>query len=620
MGCYTITGKLDLETYKKISSSPGTAVFSENRGVIPGVAYEALFRKVRELEKAEQVQRALFAISDLAGAPFDMGEILKRLHEIISRLMVADNFFIALYDDAMDSIRFLYFVDVATAPPDMAVSFPLKNLEYSLTWYVLKLGRSLRGSLEEIASQIPGEFKPRGVDAKDWLGVPMIENYRVHGVLAVQSYGQSGLYGPEDQELLEFVASHVLITLQRREASEALERAVRIRTEELARTNERLRREIVHRERNEKIQRALYHIAEQAGDSGREKLFYRTIHLELGRLLYADNFYIALLTDENRSLEFAYYVNEYDPPSPKRVLRNGLTEYVLQVETDVLLDKSQIQRLIEKGAISVRGRLPYAWLGVPLRCEGNTLGVMVVQSYRSDCIYQQPDAELMRFVSNQIASSLERKRALASLRESKSTLEQRVLERTWALEKEIAVRKAVEEQLKHEVLHDHLTGLPNRAYLMERLDHLFLRDIHGDDTRRLHAIMFLDIDAFKSINDAYGHHLGDMILREVSRRLAESVRSPDIAARLAGDEFAVLLQDIGQKEDALKVVRRFQGFLRKPIVVAGQSMDVTTSIGIAYFDETTTSASELLSFADNAMYQAKSSGRNRYRIYTGSRG
>lgn len=588
---------------------------TEEQGVVSAEAYRELVRKVEELEKAEKIQRSLYAISDLAGAELDMDEILRRLHGIISQLMYADNFYIFLYDYARDRVRFIYFSDVATTPPDMAASIPLKDLEFSLTWYVIRLGKPLRGSLDSIASQLPGELKSLGADAKDWLGVPMIEGNRVHGMLVVQSYDHTDLYGPEDQALLEFVANQVLITLQRREAHEALEDAVKVRTEELANANDSLRQEVVQRERNERIQRALYHIAEQAGDSGREKDFYLTIHHELGQLLYAENFFIALLVDDNQSLDFAYYANEYDPPSPKRRLRDGLTEYVLRGETHVLLDKSQIQALESRGEIGISGRRPYAWLGVPLRCEGKILGVMAVQSYRSDFIYQQQDAELMRFVSTQIASSLERKRALASLREAKDTLEQRVVERTWELEKEVAIRKTVEQQLKHEVMHDHLTGLPNRAYLMERLDQISAAGVAGEE-RMQYAIMFLDVDRFKSINDEYGHHYGDMVLREIATRLSHSVRPPDIAARLAGDEFAILLQHLTNRKDAVRVATRFQNSLRKPISFSDLSLDVSTSIGIAYFDGTTTNASELLSHADKAMYQAKSQGRNLYKIYS----
>lgn len=591
-------------------------------GMVSSSAYQALLDKVSELEKAERIQRALYAISELAGAQLEMSEMLSRLHGIISELMYADNFFIARYDHDSQRVRFLYFVDVATAFSEvtaagMDAAIPLDELEYSLTWYTIRLGKPLRGTLDKISAELPGEFRPLGAAPKDWLGVPMLEGSQVHGILVVQHYEEAEIYGPDDQALLSFVASHILTTLQRRENLEHLERAVALRTRELADANAKLLQEIAQRKRNELIQRALYHIAEQASDTGREKDFYRTIHYQLGNLLYADNFFIALLVEDGDAIDFAYYTNDYDPPSPQRRLRDGLTEYVLRLGADVLLDKRQITALEAEGSITISGRRPLSWLGVPLRCEGRVLGVMAVQSYRDDTLYQREDSELLRFVSSQIASSLERKRALASLREAKETLELRVRERTWELEKEIATRKAVELQLKHEVMHDHLTGLPNRAYLLERLEELSIRR-EGGGERRGFAIMFLDVDRFKAINDEHGHIMGDMVLREIAERLKYSVRAPGLAARLSGDEFAILLEGIEHDEEAVTVATRFLRTLETPVSLGGISLDVSVSIGIATHDETEMTHSDLLGKADKAMYQAKSEGRSLYRLYSSS--
>ncbi|MBZ0330736.1 diguanylate cyclase [Halomonas sp. ANAO-440] len=591
-------------------------------GVVPSSAYQALLDKVSELEKAERVQRALYAISELSGAQLEMSVILSRLHGIISELMYADNFFIARYDQDSQHVRFLYFADVATPFSDvtaagMEAPIPLDDIEYSLTWYTIRLGKPLRGTLDKIGAELPGEFRPLGVAPKDWLGVPMLEGSQVHGILVVQHYEEAEVYGPEDQALLSFVASHILTTLQRREYRENLERAVALRTRELADANAKLLQEIAERKRNELIQRALYHIAEQAGDTGREKDFYRTIHYQLGSLLYADNFFIALLVDDGEAIDFAYYANDYDPPSPKRRLRDGLTEHVLRLGADVLLDKRQIAALEAEGSITIKGRRPHSWLGVPLRCEGRVLGVMAVQSYRDDTLFQPKDSELLRFVSSQIASSLERKRALASLREAKATLELRVRERTWELEKEIATRKTVEQQLKHEVMHDHLTGLPNRAHLLERLEQLPRRRDAGGE-RSGFAIMFLDVDSFKAINDEHGHIMGDMVLREIAERLKQSVRPPGLAARLSGDEFAILLEGIEHAEEAITVATRFLRALEHPVSLAGISLNVSVSIGIAMLDEHEMTHSDVLGRADKAMYQAKSEGRSLYRLYSSS--
>lgn len=577
-------------------------------------SYEALARKVEELEKSERVQRALYAIADLTGAELAFEEVVERLHSIISGLMYADNFYISLYDRSQDSIRFVYFADVKSVPIDLSMPIPLEDLEFSLTWYLIRMGKPLRGSLDSIARGLPGELKALGAVAKDWLGVPMLQGHQVKGMLVVQSYDESGLYDEEDQALLSFVASQILTLLQRREAHEALESAVEARTLELATANAKLRREVTRRERNERIQRALYHIAEQAGDSGRESDFFRTIHHELKSLLYAENFFIALLTDNNTAIDFAYFSDEYDLFSPGRQLRDGLTEYVLNTEEAALLQRSDIEALEAEGKINQKGRRPFAWLGVPLRCEGKILGVMAVQSYRHDILYKAEDLDLMNFISHQIASSLERKHALSSLREAKDLLEHRVRERTAELEQEIETRKEVEAQLQHEVMHDHLTGLPNRAQLMKRLGEL--PQPGTERSPEPYAVIFLDVDQFKAINDQYGHDCGDSVLITVAERLVTCIRPPDLAARLAGDEFAILLVNVETRDNAQAVADRIQAAFEQPVSTPMGPLDTTVSMGVAFRTHKTTRAQDMLSIADKAMYQAKNRGRNLYEVVT----
>lgn len=576
-----------------------------------------LRRKVRHLEHAERVQRALFEIADLAGSQLDMDEMLRRLHAIVGELMSAENLYIALHDAERDRISFLYFVDVATPPPRLGTAIPLAALEHSLTWHVIRHGKPLRGSIAAIAEQVPGPLKALGVDAQDWLGVPMLDGTDVRGVLVVQSYRQSDLYTAADQALLGFVASHVLTALQRRQARDELETAVARRTAELATTNAELVREVHEREQGERLQRSLYQIAELAGSAASMDDFYRAVHAEVGNLLVADNFFIALVSDDGRMLHFPYYVNERDLPSPSRKLGDGLTEYVLKSEAPVLLDHAAITRLQLEGAFRVRGHFPRFWLGVPLRCEGHTLGVMTVQSYTEAVAYGPREQDLLQFVSHQIASSLERRRALASLRDANQSLERRVAARTRELEREITVRRSIEEQLKHQVMHDGLTGLPNRAYLLERLDRLVAQ--FRRDPSRTFTVMFMDIDRFKSINDEIGHHAGDAALREVGKRLAGCVRAPDLVARLAGDEFAALLEDARDPTQAETIAKRLLAALEAPVRIGEHSIVVSSSIGIALASEGSSTAEDLLRNADTAMYRAKGKGRNRCEFFDASK-
>jgi diguanylate cyclase (GGDEF)-like protein len=575
---------------------------------------ERLRGAVRQLEKAERLQRALFTIADLAGADLSTRAMLQQLHAIVGTLMYARNLFMALHDPDADTLEFIYFVDEATTDlPPLGVPIPMADVHQSLTWHLVRGGKTLRGSMNALAQQMQGQLQALGAYAQDWLGVPLNDGSQVRGVLVVQSYDQGGRYHPEDQELLEFVASHVLTALQRQQARQDLERAVSRGRADLERTNQALHAEVQRRQRGERLQAALYRIAECANDPGPVEDFYRAVHHSVGELLNARNFYIALLSDDGQELRFPYYVDENGIGTKVRPLGKGLTEYVMRRGRPLLASTEEIQRLVSEDAIAVRGPRSHSWLGVPLVCEGRALGVVTVQSYQPDVIYTERDRDLLGFVSHQIASSLVRRRTTESLQRANAELEQRVAQRTAELQEQIGVRRRVEAQLQHEALHDALTGLPNRSYLLERLEWLQTR-LHRHPEQRF-AVMFIDVDRFKLINDSMGHHAGDAVLQEIGRRLASVLPAPDMVARVGGDEFAVLVADAPAADPAVRIARRMLEVLDEPMLVEGKHLFASASIGIALCDRAQPTATDLLRNADTAMYRAKVNGRRRFELY-----
>jgi diguanylate cyclase (GGDEF)-like protein/PAS domain S-box-containing protein len=178
--------------------------------------------------------------------------------------------------------------------------------------------------------------------------------------------------------------------------------------------------------------------------------------------------------------------------------------------------------------------------------------------------------------------------------------------------RDIAERKALEQQLVHQAFHDPLTSLPNRALFMNRISHALARTTRGTEAV---GVLFLDLDRFKVINDSLGHHAGDRLLAEVSGRLRECVRPGDTVARLGGDEFAVLLEDIEGVNEATQVAERIAVALDAAFICEGREVFVTTSVGIAFSHAGLTSPEELVRDADIAMYHAKSKGKARYEIF-----
>jgi diguanylate cyclase (GGDEF)-like protein/PAS domain S-box-containing protein len=173
-------------------------------------------------------------------------------------------------------------------------------------------------------------------------------------------------------------------------------------------------------------------------------------------------------------------------------------------------------------------------------------------------------------------------------------------------------RRELEEKLRHQAFHDPLTGLPNRSLFLNRLEHALAGSAR---TQRLHALLFIDLDRFKTVNDSLGHSVGDDVLCEVARRLSASVRAGETVARFGGDEFTVLLEGVTSGAEAEAAAERLLGVIREPFELQGRRVPLSASIGVALNARGEFDQHRLLSFADIAMYAAKANGKDRYEVF-----
>ncbi|MDX1632643.1 MAG: diguanylate cyclase, partial [Thermoanaerobaculia bacterium] len=178
---------------------------------------------------------------------------------------------------------------------------------------------------------------------------------------------------------------------------------------------------------------------------------------------------------------------------------------------------------------------------------------------------------------------------------------------------DITARKRAEAQLAHDAIHDPLTGLPNRALLRDRLDQT-LRHVHRQDEDHC-ALLFLDIDRFKNVNESLGHDAGDELLQLIAERLVAVVREADTVARLGGDEFAVLVHDVEEVSDAGHAAGRILEQLTEAFRVAGSEVYAGTSIGISLSASGYERSDDMIRDAEIAMYRAKAAGKNRYEVF-----
>ena len=177
--------------------------------------------------------------------------------------------------------------------------------------------------------------------------------------------------------------------------------------------------------------------------------------------------------------------------------------------------------------------------------------------------------------------------------------------------RDISERKKQEETIKHMAFHDTLTDLPNRKLYMQHLQ----RDLERAKRKNeMLAVMFLDLDNFKVVNDSLGHDVGDKLLKEVARRLAGSLRKSDVVSRLGGDEFTILLPSLSNPDNALTAAGKLIESLKDPFYIEGMELIAKASIGISLFPRHGDDPEALLKAADKAMYTAKNLGRNQYRL------
>lgn len=556
---------------------------------------------------------ALFKLNQLSQDCDELSAFYRQVHQVIASLMTANNFYIVMYDQTMATLEFVYHRDENDESPQGKI--PYAELKGSLTRYVIDSGEPLLATPELIEGLVKqGQLTNMGTAGMDWLGVPLKHDGFVIGVMVVQSYTESTRYLEQDKELLTYTAQHVVSAMLRLYDHERLQRAVDSRTRELM-------EQIRVREKAEVLQESLYRISELTSDTSLEiNQFYGQVHHIIGKLLNAENFFIAKYDNESDTIDFVYYVdgsnnhdaNDFQPQKSG----DQFTAYVIRCGETKLLSYQDMLALYQQGETKKPQEETNSWLGVPLLIDNQVIGVMVIQSYSKEISYCEQDAELLNFVSHHISTAIKRREAAAYEKRAHDLLEQQVKFRTLALEEEIKQRKQVETMLKHSASHDALTGLPNRTVFQDLLNHAIACLKRRPEME--FAVLFLDLDRFKIVNDSLGHHAGDMLLKIVAKELKSIVRDKDTVARLGGDEFVILIEDLDSREETYEIAQRITYTLSQPFTLENQPVFIGTSIGLLFSDERYENAETMLRDADTAMYHAKDNGKGRFEEFDAS--
>ncbi|MCF5300696.1 GAF domain-containing protein, partial [Pseudomonas syringae] len=388
------------------------------------------------LIRAQNTQRVLYEISLLASTTLDRGAFLQGIHEQLGTLIDAENFYVALYDRQSGKITYPYYIDRFDDEAMAHETFEFIDADrMSLTGYVLSSGQPLflDAACIELA-KAENRFYCVGRLPEFWMGAPLKNaSDDVFGMVAMQVYDVSRVYSAQDRALFAVVSRHVAMALDRQLHRTDLEQVVALRTQQLSAANDALRQEVRDRERAEHLQNALFQIAELSSQPGDMNELFRSLHMIVGELLVALNFYIALYDSTTGEVTFPYYIDEFKPTPPRsRRGQRGFTEYVIGQRRPCLIDYDDARRLERLGEIELQrdsGRSS-SWLGIPLFEGGQVRGVLVVQSYSRDVSYTLRDQELLTFVSRHIDTALSRRSAAEAIHTANVLLEARVRDRT----------------------------------------------------------------------------------------------------------------------------------------------------------------------------------------------
>jgi len=333
--------------------------------------------------------------------------------------------------------------------------------------------------------------------------------------------------------------------------------------------------DITERKQNEKVQQILYDISKAANSTISLKELYPIIHKELHKIIDATNFYISLLDEKENKLYFPYYKDKIEMFPPKGKDATGMmSTYMIKNNKSLLLGSKQVKKMGSQGKIDILKVGFFSnkthWLGVPLKVEDKTIGIMVVQSYTNPNLYHKNDLKLMEFVSEQVATAIERKR--------------------------------MEEELKKLAHRDPLTDTYNRRYGLE----LFQRQVKLSKRNKTSFLLaYTDLDNLKRINDEFGHEEGDKAIVQTVNFFKSILREVDIIIRMGGDEFLLVFPGSSVREIPI-IEKRLYDKLARENRVSKKPYKIGFSIGFSCYDsEHPKLIEDLMRIADQEMYKNK---------------
>ncbi|WP_421901478.1 EAL domain-containing protein [Maridesulfovibrio sp.] len=597
-------------------------------------AIESL-RDISARKQTENINLILYKISSALNSTADTPIFLKQVHESLKPFIEAENFFVGLYDEEQKTLTFPYYADEKDF---MAPYTVLPMIEgKSLSVEVIKAEHPLLLDENDFRDQRTNSINHVGSPAKSWMGIPLKFGGKIMGVMAIQSYERSGVYNSRDIDLMVAISEQVAAALLRRQAEEAL-----LESEKKFRSIfENATVAIFQISASGKVTVANPALAAIMGyDSVDEMLVEND---QASRFLYNHEgrrkFLKRLLSDgavngmllrvnHRHGKEKWVTVNartSYDAQGNPVLYTGTAFDSTLEIvaERKIFRHKSRFMQLFEsspqaialtdsKGNVVDTNRAFNKLFGYSTEemapcCENlsptntgkiraNLKKILGGETYRTEDMRRHKNGRLIPvsilgypFLYNDEISG------------------------TFIIYDDISQRKEYERRLSYQSLHDSLTGLPNRTFFLERLEETL--DMSRKIPERTFAVLMLDIDMFKRINDSLGHQAGDELLIEVGKRIKHCLRPVDTVARMGGDEFAVLIDDFSTPQMVIQIIRDIRNEIRKPMNISSREVVISSSIGIVFKTSSYEHPEHIIRDADISMYKAKEQGVNKFKVF-----
>ena len=636
--------------------------------------FSYVVQDITQRKRDERIQRALYRISEAAQSEGSLSLLFPQIHEIVDGLLPARNFFVALYDRGKDELSFPYYVDEFDLPPP---SHRLDDS--TLSGRVIRLGQALLFTPETPNEGIYREDAYVGTVSQHWLGVPLKTKSGTIGALVVQSYSGEVRYEEADKVVLEFVSGQVAAAIERKQAEEALrlsetrlEEAQRLAhlgswnwdgvTETLTWSDELCRiygvdpathrpsfgdfiRRLPEQDRDAMVARfarayedkqSFHHETRVVRPDGEVRTLFDKVEV----VLDARGEVIALagacldITARKR--------NELLEHDRARILELVAQDVALADILVLVLEALEHQRPDLRGSLTlwreqhiagtIAPSMPADYVGALhalLRSDdGRDFGLAAVsgepllagdtathpswarmQAFRATYGIQSCWSVPILSANGVVLGVLN---LLGAAPRECSERDLRLLDSVSRLAAVAIEHRELTDKLAHQAQHDALTGLPNRSLFQDRLGQALAQAQRNDQKV---AVMYMDLDRFKHVNDTLGHAPGDALLCQVAERLAGRVRASDTLARLGGDEFTVVLTELEDADDAIRAAQAIVEAMRQPFFLEGRELFITMSLGMSLYPEDGPDAASLMVNADVAMYRAKEVGRDNFQWF-----